>query len=129
MKTLIQITLCCLFAVSSNYAFADDFSITLLQPGAGFLMAGEESQIPLELLVRKTKQKQKLRRAKVRATLGRATNTKIVSDNRVVFLYNPPTSSRRTEETLEVELKFSDGNTVVKLWDLNWMYPMLLISL
>jgi len=112
MNWLFQTVLCLFLVLYSTRAFADDFSITLLQPGAGFLVAGEESQIPLELLVRKTQKKQKLKRAKVRASLGRATNTRIVSNNRVVFLYTPPSSSRRTEETLEVELTFSGGNTM-----------------
>jgi len=87
----------------------DDFAITLVQPGAGFLVAGEDSRVPLEIILRSEDEKKTLKRARVRAVLGQASNTKIVAKNRLLFMYSPPSSPMKTEEAIDAELIFTDG--------------------
>jgi hypothetical protein len=104
-KIVITILSC-----TSLAAMADtDFAITLVQPGAGFLVAGEESRVPLEIILQTENEGKTLKRARVRASLGAATKTKIVAKNRLLFMYTPPASPLQTDETIDAELLFSDG--------------------
>ena len=115
-KPSIHIVLLCtiLGLTESRVQAEEDFSITLVQPGAGFLVAGEENKVPLELILRSSEGKKKLKRATVNASMGKARKTRIVANNRVLFMYTPPRSPNEIEEVLDVDLQFSDGSKVTQ---------------
>jgi hypothetical protein len=92
----------------------EDFTITLVQPGAGFLVAGEESRVPLEIILRSDGGSKKLKRVSIDASLGKTSKIRIVAKNRLLFMYTPPRSPIATDEVLDVELRFSDGSQVTQ---------------
>ncbi len=91
-------------------AGAQDAPITILQPGGGFLVADGGSKVPLEISLRDAKGPVRIRRANVRASLGRVSEVQVRGPGRVGFLYAPPPSSTEVPEMLDLELDLEGGD-------------------
>lgn len=97
-----------------------ELSLTLMQPGAGFLVGDSRSLIPLELDVREDAGAFPLRAAGVKAARGKVSDIRVMSAGRISFLYRP-VGGQGLEETLSFTLEKKGGERV--LLDLSFELP------
>lgn len=102
------ITALCLFSTGPALAQFETPPITLVKPGAGFLAADGVSVIPLEAVFTG---EGKIKGARVRAEAGSIDDTRVVTTNRVQFMYRvPKRSGEQVEDLLDINLEMSNGD-------------------
>lgn len=98
----------CVLAAPPAFAQFETPPITLVKPGAGFLAADGVSVIPLEAVFTG---EGKIKGARVRAEAGSVDQTRVVTTNRVQFMYRvPKRADTQVEDLLDINLEMANGD-------------------
>jgi hypothetical protein len=90
--------------------------ITVVKPGAGYLIADGISEVPLEVVLNGGGE---INSAKIKAEAGTVGRTTVITGNRVRFTYKCPKANNTTvEEVLDIQLRLANGNTTSTIYTL-----------
>ncbi len=103
---------------ASAWAQFESTPMAVVRPGGGILTADGVSKVPLQIVLVGADDGPGIRRARIVASEGQISNTKVVGPHRVQFTYAPPRRKRGLDEIFDVALTMRDGNTVAEAFTL-----------
>lgn len=92
--------------------------MAVVRPGGGILTADGISKVPLQIVLVGADDGPGIRRARIVASEGEISETKVVGAHRVQFIYAPPQRKSGFDEIFDVALTMRDGNTVAEAFTL-----------
>lgn len=105
-------------AMLPTTAIAQDVpTIAIVRPGAGYLVADSRTVIPLQIVLT-GKGRPNVKRAKIVPSQGKVTSTRVIGEDRVELLYQPPRKREAVDEILDVSLVMSNGNRIAEAFTL-----------
>ncbi|MCB9648282.1 MAG: hypothetical protein H6730_17000 [Deltaproteobacteria bacterium] len=105
--------------LASSTAEAQFAPLTVVRPGGGILAADGVSVVPMQIVLQVRDRGPRIRSARIVASEGEITGTRVIGPGRVHFFYKAPERRRGVDEIFDVALTLSDGNTVAEAFTLS----------
>jgi hypothetical protein len=105
--------------LAAGSAHAQFAPLTVVRPGGGILAADGVSVVPMQIVLQLRDGGPRIRSARIVASEGEISGTRVIGPGRVHFFYQAPDRRRGLDEIFDVALTLTDGNTVAEAFTLS----------